>query len=285
MKIVIASGKGGVGKSMLASSLAILFSKTKKVVVCDCDVDAPNLGLWLGVKNYEKTEKISTSEKARIVNQRACDEKILEICRFRAIEKKNGEYFINPFLCESCGVCKIFYPKAIEIEPVENAEVRIAKTKFGFPLISAQLYPGESGSGKIVQTIRKKAEEFEHELMILDAAAGIGCPVIASLVNCDHAILITEPTPSGFSDLTRILEIVKHFRLPYSIVINKWDVNPKLSAEIEKWASEKFLGKISYDRKVIDCIVNLRPVVNEKTKAKEEIEEIFKKLVHFLKME
>ncbi|RLI98254.1 MAG: hypothetical protein DRP00_02335 [Candidatus Aenigmatarchaeota archaeon] len=278
MKIVVASGKGGVGKSMLASSLAILFSKTKKVVACDCDVDAPNLGLWLGVKAYEKVEKTSTSEKARIVNQKACDEKILEICRFRAIEKRDGEYFINPFLCEGCGVCKIFYPKAVEIEPVENAEIRIAKTRFGFPLISAQLYPGETGSGKIVQALRKRAEEFEHELMILDAAAGIGCPVIASLVDCDYAILVAEPTPSGFSDLKRVLEIVSHFKLPYGIVINKWDINPELSNKIEEWAKEKLLGKISYDRRVIDCIVNLKPVVEVESKAKSEIEKIFEKL-------
>ena len=120
MRITIASGKGGVGKSMLASSLAILFSKSKKLVALDCDVDAPNLGLWLGVTEYQQKERISTSEKARIIDQEKCDEKILEVCRFNGIEKKNGKYFINPFLCEGCGACKILYPEAIEIKPFKK---------------------------------------------------------------------------------------------------------------------------------------------------------------------
>jgi len=278
VKIVVASGKGGVGKSMLASSLALLFSKNRKVVACDCDVDAPNLGLWLGTTDYDKREKISTSVKARIINQKDLDDKILGVCKFRAIEKVDGNYAINPFLCEGCGACKILYPNTIELKPVKNGELRVKKTEYEFPLVSGQLYPGEAGSGKIVEQLRKKAEDFEYEVMILDAAAGIGCPVIASVRGCDYAVLITEPTPSGFSDLKRILEVVNHFRINYGIVINKWDIYPKLSEKIEKWSGKKFLGKISYDKKVIDSIVNLKPVIFSDSKVVNEIKEIFKKL-------
>jgi len=263
---------------MLASSLALLFSKNKKIVACDCDVDAPNLGLWLGITDYDRREKISTSEKARIIDQKILDDKILEVCKFRAIKKMDEEYVINPFLCEGCGACKILYPDAIELKPVKNGELRVKKTKYGFPLVSGQLYPGEAGSGKIVEQLRKKAERFDHDVMILDAAAGIGCPVIASIRGCDYAVLITEPTPSGFSDLKRILEVVNHFSIPYGIVINKWDINPKLSEEIKKWSEKKFLGKISYDKKVIGAIVNLKPVIFSDSKVVEEIKEIFRKL-------
>ncbi len=279
MRIVVASGKGGVGKSMLASCLALLFSKSRKVVACDCDVDAPNLGLWLGITDYESKERISTSFKAKI-DEKKCIKcgKCMEACKFFAIEK-NENFHVNPFLCEGCGVCKIVCPvDAVELKPVENAEIRIKNTSYGFPLISAQVYPGETGSGKIVEELKKRAESFEHEIMILDSPAGIGCPVIASVRGSDFAVLITEPTPSGFSDLKRILEIVDYFKVPYGIVINKWDINPKLSGEIENWAKEKFLGKISYDKKVIDAIVNLKPVLETNSKVVEEIKEIFKKL-------
>ena len=206
MKIVVASGKGGVGKSMLASSLALLFSKTQKIVACDCDVDAPNLGLWLGIPNFDKKEKISTSEKARIISQEGLNDKILKICNFRAIKKKGKKYIINPFLCEGCGACEIIYPNNIKLRFNKNGELRLKKTKYGFPLFSAQLYPGEAGSGKIVEELRKRAEKYKYDVMILDAAAGIGCPVIASVRGCNYAVLITEPTPSGFSDLKRILK-------------------------------------------------------------------------------
>ena len=143
-------------------------------------------------------------------------------------------------------------------------------------MVSAQLYPGEAGSGKIVEELRNKAEKFEYEVMILDSAAGIGCPVIASIRDCDYAVLVTEPTPSGFSDLKRIIEIVNIFKIPYGVVINKWDIYPKISKKIEKWSKDKFLGKISYDKKIIDSIVNLKPVIFSDSKTVDEIREIYK---------
>jgi len=247
MKIVVASGKGGTGKSMLASSLSLLFSKKAKVVACDCDVDAPNLGLWLGVTSYDIVEPISTSEKAEIDSEKCigCG-RCFENCSFGAIEKIDSKFIVNPLLCEGCGVCKIVCPaEAVKVKPVENGEIRIKKTMWGFPLVSGQLKPGEAGSGRIVQELRKKADEIDHDVMILDAAAGIGCPVIASVTNCDYAVLVTEPTPSAFSDLERILEIVDHFKVPYGIVVNKWDVNPSVSEKIISWSGDRFLGRIS----------------------------------------
>jgi len=282
MKIVVASGKGGVGKSMLVSSLALLYLKKNKIVVCDCDVDAPNTGLWLGETKSDSIEKISTSFKANIDLEKCtkCG-KCKDVCMFSAVEK-NENYHINSFLCEGCGACEIICPvKAIKLSPVKNGEIRIRNTNYGFPLVSAQLYPGESGSGKIVEQLRKKAEAFNHDIIILDAAAGIGCPVIASVRGCEYAVLVTEPTPSGFSDLKRILEIVNHFKIPYGIVINKWNIYPKLSKKIEKWAGSKFLGKISYDKKVIDCIVNLKPVIFSESKVVNEIKKIFSNLQIF----
>jgi MinD superfamily P-loop ATPase len=284
MKIVVASGKGGVGKSMLASALILLFSKERRVVACDCDVDAPNLGLWLGITEYDVIEKISTSEKA-FIDKKKCIQcgKCKEVCNFKAIEKRNGEFEVSPFLCEGCGVCELVCPaNAIKIKAVKNGEIRVNTTKYNFPLISGKLYAGESGSGKIVEELKRKAEEFKYEIAIFDSPAGIGCPVIASVRGSDFAILITEPTPSGFSDLNRILEIVNHFQISYGIVVNKWNINPKLSRKIEKWSKEKFLGKISYDKKVIDCIVNLKPIIKSDSKVVDEINKIFGNLGNVL---
>lgn len=283
MKMVVASGKGGTGKSMIASSLSLLFSEIRKVVACDCDVDAPNLGLWLGVEAYDSREKISVSEKATI-NPDKCINcgRCFEACRFEAIEK-GEKYYVNPLTCEGCGVCKLVCPvDAVELEPVMNGEIRVKETSWGFPLVSGQVYPGATGSGKIVQRLRSKAEEFDNELMILDAAAGIGCPVIASVTNCDFAVLVTEPTPSGFSDLHRIIKIVNHFQIPFGLIINKYNINHGLSKEIEDRFSTHMLGKISYDRRVIDSIVNLKPVITSKSKVTDEIKAIFKRLEDFI---
>jgi MinD superfamily P-loop ATPase len=279
MKIVIASGKGGTGKSMLASSMCLFFSDSATVVACDCDVDAPNLGLWLGVTEYDNRKSISVSEKAE-VNHIKCTMcgKCLESCRFEAVEK-NDVFHINPLICEGCGVCRLICPSdAIDLKEVRNGELRITNTRWGFPLVSGQVYPGATGSGKIVQKLREKAEEFKHDIMVLDSAAGIGCPVIASITGCDYAVLVTEPTPSGFTDMKRILEVLNHFQIPFGVVVNKWNINPRASDEIENWSGKQFLGKVSYDREVINSIVNLKPVVKLNSEVSNEIKNIFKTL-------
>lgn len=281
LKLVIASGKGGVGKSMLTSVLAMLFSQNKKVVAVDCDVDAPNLAIWLGgVKKWDKTILVTTSAKAEI-DFKKCDGCGLcaKNCRFEAIEMKKRKPKLNPFLCEGCGVCEIVCPKkAIKINPVQNGKIQIKKTKYDFPLISGQLYPGETGSGKVVAEIKKKAEKFNYEITLIDSAPGTGCPVIASLQDSNFAILITEPTPSGFTDLKRVLKVVNHFNIPYGVVINKWDIYRDLSQKIEKWANRKFLGKISYDKEIFKTISNLKPILETNLRAKKEIQEIFKNI-------
>jgi len=282
-KIAIASGKGGVGKSMLTSSLAILFSREKRITAVDCDVDAPNLAIWLAeAEEWKKIRKISVSEKpiidnSRITSERA--EKCVEKCRFKALELKEGKLKLNPFLCEGCGACEVFCPQGtIKMKPVQSGEIKVKETKYSFPLVSGQLYPGETGSGKVVTEIKKEAEKTSSDLMLIDSAPGTGCPVIASLQDSNFVVLITEPTPSGFADLKRVLKVVDHFKLPFALVINKWDINKELSREMEKWSGENFLGKISYDKKIFQTLADLKPVLETDLKIKGEIKEIFNNL-------
>jgi len=290
LKLVVCSGKGGVGKSMLTSALSMLFAKERKIVAVDCDVDAPNLDIWLGgVKKWDKVSPVSTSAKPEIDYERCngcglCVKK----CRFEALKIVNKKPKLNPFLCEGCGACEVICPqKAIKLKPVQNGEIRVKKIreisgKFGkireMVLVSGQLYPGETGSGKVVTEIKKRAEKFNYEIMLIDSAPGTGCPVIASLQDSNFAVLVTEPTPSGFSDLKRVLKVVNHFNIPWGIVINKWNINKNLSQKIKKWAGKKFLGKISYDKKIFEAVSNLIPVLETTSKVNKEIKKIFKNL-------
>jgi len=281
-RIVVASGKGGVGKSMLASALAMLFSETKKVVAVDCDVDAPNLHLWLGEgEKWDRREKISTNE-IPIIDYSKCNScgQCVNICAFGALRIIKDKSVVNKFFCEGCGACEVFCPKkAITMKSIKNAEVKIKNKVYGFPLISAQLYPGQTGSGKVVEEIKKRAENFNYQVMILDSPAGIGCPVIAALNGADFTVLITEPTPSGFSDLKRVLKVVDHFKIPYGVVINKSDINPSESNKIEKWAEDKLLGKIFYDKRIFLAIAGLKPIIKTNLPIKKEIEKIYTKLI------
>ncbi len=288
-KLVIASGKGGVGKSMLASALAMLFTKEKKVVAVDCDVDAPNLAIWLNeIEKWDNILPVTTSAKP-VFDYKKCIGCGLcaKNCRFSALKMIKGKPKLNQFLCEGCGACEVICPqKAIKLKPIQNGQIRIKETKYKFPLVSGQLFPGETGSGKVVIEIKKKAEKFEHDLMIIDSSPGTGCPVIAALQDSNFAVLITEPTPSGFTDLKRVLEVVNYFKIPYGVVINKWDINPEFSHKVEEWAlrpglgreNRSFLGKISYDKNIFKAIANLTPILETNLKAKKEIEVIFNKL-------
>jgi MinD superfamily P-loop ATPase len=287
-KIAVLSGKGGVGKSMLASSLAILFerqglaSEKLEVVAVDADADAPNLDIWLGgVDGWDEIIPIVTSEKP-VIDYDKCDGCGLcaQHCKFSAMKMVNGRPVVNPFLCEGCGVCESVCPRhAIQMKPVQNGEVRIKnKTQHNFPLFSGQLFPGEAGSGKVTDAILQRAKKADYRLMIIDTAPGSSCSVKAVLRETDFVVAISEPTISGFSDLKRVLEVVDFFHIPYCLVINKSGINSEKEKQMSTWAGEKLLGKISYDAKIFQSVSNFIPIVDSNLKAKEEISKIYKKL-------
>jgi MinD superfamily P-loop ATPase len=293
MKIItILSGKGGTGKTTLSSNLAVLLSKKEKITVADCDADAPNLGLALGIKEKEfiHWKKVQTNEKA-VLDKNKClgCKKCLEVCNFGAInwnKEKNRPEF-NSMLCEGCGACQLVCPKnAIKLVKVNNGKIGFLKTGYGFNLISGQLNIGSTGSGKVVSLIKEKAQKLakidKSKIILLDSAAGVGCPVIASIQGSDFIIAVTEPTPSGLSDLRRALRTVEHFQIPYGIVINKWDLNKEFSKKIEEFA-EKYqiliLGKIPYDKKFVESLVNMEPIIEVYPKYKKIFKEIIQKII------
>lgn len=287
MKIItIVSGKGGAGKTMVAGSLAWVISREKPIITVDCDVDAPNLGLILGMEVRREWE-IQTSEKV-FFNEEKCLGcfRCVDACKFNAIERGGKKPKFNRLLCEGCGACEIVCPgKAIEVKPVSNAWIREGKSEYGFPVVMGELKMGESGSGKIVTEVRRVGEELgrkeKSEIMVLDSAAGVSCPVIASLRGSDFAVLVTEPTPSGFQDLKRVLGLVEFFRIPSGLVINKVGLNPGIRKEIEDFASQReipILGKIPYHRDFVDATVNLKPVVVWKGKYRKIFERIWERV-------
>jgi len=276
LTVAVASGKGGVGKSMLASSLAMLLSREKNIIAVDADVDAPNLHLWLGgVDQWDKKRDLSLTEKAKVIKPDFNCRNFKVPCQFGAITCQDNGLKVNSFLCEGCGLCQqILGSEVIEMRTVVNGQLRIKKNIHGFNLISGKLFPGETGSGKIVDEIIKESRFFEAEITLIDIPAGIGCPVTAGLKEADVIILITEPTLTGKSDLKRILSVVNEFNLPWWLVVNKFDLDLKVTKELIKIAGDQFLGKISYDKRIFKALSKLTPVVETNLKVKTELEKI-----------
>lgn len=250
-EVVILSGKGGTGKTSVTASFAAL---AKNIVVVDCDVDAADLHLVLEPHASESHD--FWGGRIAVIDQEKCTAcgSCADACRFDAISSEDGRYSVNGLECEGCGVCDLICPAdAIKLQDTISGQWFLSETRFGV-MVHARLGAGGENSGKLVTLIRKRAREIAEsvgtQLVLTDGPPGIGCPVIASLADANHVLIITEPTVSGIHDLQRVAQLTSHFKVAASIIINKSDINESKAAEIDEYASKhniEVLGRIPYD--------------------------------------
>lgn len=268
-EIVVISGKGGTGKTSITAALAQLSENT---VICDLDVDAPDLHILLDPEVRERHEFVSGFE-ARIDTDActACGT-CRDVCRFEAVaEGEEGEeaFRIDPIRCEGCKVCVALCPVgAIEFTPRTCGEWYLSGTKFG-PMVHAQLHPGEENSGRLVSLLKNRARELAEErgmdTILCDGAPGVGCPVISSLAGIDLAVAVCEPTLSGLHDLKRVGELCEHFRTVLAVIVNKHDLNEDVTSRIEKWCAQKghrVVAKLPFDEEVTRAMVQRESVLD-----------------------
>lgn len=252
-KLVIASGKGGTGKTTLVASFASLAGT---ITIADCDVDASNLNVLLkGSVSSERPFMAGFTAGVMPEKCTACG-LCVDRCRFDAIRLADTA-IIDPLACEGCALCMVVCPEqAIGLHKKQSGTVYEAQTRFG-PLVFAELVAGEGNSGKLVAEVRSTAEKIAVDqkapLMLVDASPGIGCPVIASLTGASCVLLVTEPTLSGIHDLKRILELTRHFSIPACVCVNKADVDRAGEEEIIRYCRQmdfEYLGSIPYDTQI-----------------------------------
>jgi len=261
-QLAIVSGKGGTGKTTIAAAFASL---AKNKVMVDCDVDAADLHLLLQPKVLSQEKYFGG--KSPKVDLDKCTQCGLctEVCRFKAIN--NG--IVDLVSCEGCGFCSHVCPKdAITMEEAFSGDWFVSNTPYG-PFVHARLGIGEENSGKLVTVVRKKAMEIAKEknlgLILIDGPPGIGCPVAASLTGVNLVLAVTEPTLSGIHDLERILKLSDHFKIPSTVCINKFDINLENTQHIVSYCennSSKIIGKIPYEPKVVEALVNRKTVMD-----------------------
>jgi len=283
-QIVIISGKGGTGKTIISASFASL---AQGKVMVDCDVDAANLYLLLHPE-IQDSHSFSAGMRARIIQDKCtrCGE-CIDACRFLAIsEGQDAEITIDPLSCEGCSVCSHICPvEAVEMVKTISGEWFVSQTKYG-PFVHARLGIGEENSGKLVTEVRKKAKEIAEknslDFVIIDGPPGIGCPVIASLSGTDMALIVTEPTLSGIHDMKRVAQTAHQFKILTACCINKYDINHENSAEIEDWCQNNSIplfGKIPFDEEVTHSMVQLIPLPEySNNAASKEIKNIWEKI-------
>lgn len=286
-EMVVISGKGGTGKTSLTASFASLNGTS---VIADCDVDASDLPLVLSPV-IERQEDFKSGHEAVIRTDDciACGT-CMDKCRFHAVHEarrygRQTLYKIDSLSCEGCGVCVHFCPEnAIEFPEQVCGQWMISETRYG-PMVHAHLAIGAENSGKLVSTVkneaRRIAEEKKLPWIIVDGPPGIACPVIASITGASLALVVVEPTLSGVHDMERVIALTKHFNIPTLVIINKWELNPRIAGEIERGAlsaGASFAGKIGYDSSVTAAQIKGIPVVEYGGAAAQDIRKIWRNI-------
>ncbi len=279
-QIVVISGKGGTGKSIITGSFASL---AKNKVMADCDVDAADLYLLLHPAVKETHE--FSGGKTAFIDERRCSQcgKCQEVCRFEAIDN----YVVDPISCEGCGICFHICPeRAIKMVDSLSGKWFVSETKYG-PFVHAKLGVAEENSGKLVTLVRQNAkliaEKEKKDFVIIDGPPGIGCPVIASLAGVDIALIVTEPTLSGIHDLERIVGVAHHFGIKGAVCINKYDLNLIVTQKIEEYCRHnniELVGKIHFDISVTEALVRGLPIVEySNNQVTNEIKNLWEKIL------
>ncbi len=273
-EIVVISGKGGTGKTSLSASFAYL--EGSNTLVCDCDVDAANMHLLLDA-DFSQKEDFFSGEVA-FIDEDLCTNcgECKDVCRFDAIHVEDGQHRVDPISCEGCWYCSRVCPtKAISMNTQKAGDLFVSNIKQNSKMVHAKLGFAAENSGKLVAKVKKTGAELAKEIgvdyIITDGSPGIGCPVISSLSGANLVVLVTEATVSGLHDLQRVEKLVKTFNLKAVCIINKFDLNEKMSHDIEEYLDKEgieVVAKLPYDETFTKALAIAKPIVEYDKNAK-----------------
>jgi MinD superfamily P-loop ATPase len=273
MKISIASGKGGTGKTTIATNLAV--SLKAGVQLLDCDVEEPNCHLFLRPE-IETTKTVFTPVPEIDTEKCTFCRKCAEICRFRVIAVLNKAVLTFPELCHSCGGCLAVCPvNAITETGRELGVIETGKyNHVGF--VQGRLRVGEAMSPPLIKQVKSFIRP--DVINIIDAPPGTSCPVITAMKETDFVLMVTEPTPFGLHDLKLAVEAVRLMGIPHGLVINRCDMGDSGVMEYAKKRNMPVLMEIPFDRRIAEAYSKGRLIVEEMPEWKEKFLTLYQRI-------
>jgi len=269
MKIAITGGKGGTGKSTIATSLAVELAKNNRVLLFDADVDCPNDHIILAVER-ERAKTVKQMIPEWKTNKCTKCGKCSDACRFKAIVKIKDRYPIFvPEQCNGCGACMIACPAGAINKSSKSIGYVHEGSNAGIDIIDGELIPNQMLSEFVVSAAKRLVMKKQHkyDYIITDTAAGTHCDVISALLDNDIAIAVTEPTPLGAHDLELIMKLLEVLKIPSKIVLNKSDLgDPRLIEKISRKYGSEIIARVPYSRSVLENYSKGIPIKNEEIK-------------------
>lgn len=249
MIITVASGKGGTGKTLVATSLALSLPEPGKVQILDCDVEEPNVHILLRPTIHEvQPVHVPTPsiDEARCTLCRRC----ADVCAYHAIAVIVDKALVFPELCHGCGACSYFCPEKAITEVGREIGVVEAGLAGSVAFVQGRLKVGEPMATPIIRAAKDRIDRLKT--VIIDASPGASCPVVEAVAGSDFCLLVTEPTPFGLSDLTIAVEMVRKLGVPHGVIINR---HGRGDDSVERFcASENIpiLLKVPLDRRIAE---------------------------------
>jgi MinD superfamily P-loop ATPase len=275
MKIAIASGKGGTGKTTVAVNLALSLSVISSLKFLDCDVEEPNAHFFM---KPEIKEKVPVYVPVPEIKDEECDYcgKCAEICEYNALAVLKDTVLVFAELCHGCGGCMRLCPQKAIVEKKREIGILESGSKEQITFAHGRLNIGEAMSPPLIREVKRVIKPSEN--VIIDAPPGTSCPVVEAIKGSDFTLLVTEPTPFGLNDLKLAVETLEKMNISHAVILNRSGSGDDRVREYCIGKNIPILMEIPMDRKIAEAYSEGKSIIEIYPEYKKKFEEVYKKI-------